>query len=189
VLLIQNLNRIQQMSGFSRFTINSRAAVLGLSCDVRRPWSKEDLLFLRDNLGRINTTVIARKLGRTYYSVKAQVSKLGMSVRLTEGYTHADLQQLLSVSKRRVYKWVQMDWLRMKANRASEASVARFLRSHPGEYVLSRVDEAWFKGLIFPAFNTAWDAGWENKATGLQLDSRYRLLQPSGDNDVEVMQI
>jgi hypothetical protein len=177
------------MSGFSRFTINSRAAVLGLSSDVRRPWSKEDLLFLRDNLGRITTTVIARKLGRTYYSVKAQVSKLGMSVRLTEGYTQGDLQQLLGVSKRRIEKWVQMDWLRMKANRASEASVARFLRSHPGEYALSRVDEAWFKGLVFPAFNTAGDAGWDNKARHSQLDTSYRMLQPSGDNDVELMQI
>src|SRR5947209_7423515 len=69
-LLIQNLNRVQQMSGFSRFTIQSHAAELRLSYLVRRPWSKEDLLFLRDNLGRMSTRLLARKLRRTYYSVK-----------------------------------------------------------------------------------------------------------------------
>lgn len=185
-MLIQNLSHLQQTTGFSRFTILSHAVELGLS-STRRAWSKQDLSFLRDDLGRISAAALARKLGRTHSSVKAKVSKLRMSARITEGYSYADLQELLGVSKRRLDKWVQMDWLRMKANRASEESVARFLRTHPGEYVLSRVDEAWFKGLVFPAFNTAGDVASKSKAADSQLESTYTLLEPNGNNDAEPM--
>jgi hypothetical protein len=32
----------------------------------------------------------------------------------------------------------------------------KFLRDHPEEYRLNRVDEAWFKGLMFPSFGRAY---------------------------------
>jgi hypothetical protein len=51
-----------------------------------------------------------------------------------------------------VKKWIKMGWVRLQDNRLTEASVAKFLRDHPDEYKLNRVDEAWFKGILFPAF-------------------------------------
>ena len=45
-----------------------------------------------------------------------------------------------------------MGWLRVQQGRVTEPSIIKFLREHPEEYRLSRVDEAWFKGLLFPAF-------------------------------------
>jgi hypothetical protein len=35
----------------------------------------------------------------------------------------------------------------------------RFLRDHPEEYRLNRVDETWFKGLMFPLFGRAYIPG------------------------------
>jgi hypothetical protein len=94
-------------------------------------------------------------LNRTYGSVKAKMKQLGLRARSSEGYTQDDLRQLLGVSIRTIEKWLSLGWLRMAQERIPEASVIRFLRLHSEEYHLGRVDQAWFKGLLFPAFNFA----------------------------------
>jgi hypothetical protein len=62
---------------------------------------------------------------------------------------------LLGVSRRQVGKWIRLNWLKPLHGRIPERDMIRFRRRHPEQYQLNRVDEAWFKGLLFPAFNTA----------------------------------
>src|SRR5690242_17523186 len=84
--LTASLDYLQKLSGFTRVAILSRAAESSLSVPKRR-WTTEDIDLLREQLGRQSKSAIARKLRRSYWSVKAKVSKLQLSARLTEGYS------------------------------------------------------------------------------------------------------
>jgi hypothetical protein len=150
-----NLNNLQQRAGFTRNVILSRAVQLGLAFSTRRPWTTEELRILEDGSGQITPKALAAKLSRTHGSVKAKMKQLELSARISEGYTQDDLRQLLGVGIRAIEKWLSLGWLRMAHERIPEASVIRFLRLHSEEYHLGRVDQAWFKGLLFPAFNFA----------------------------------
>ena len=148
-----NLNLIQRLSGFTRVVILNRAVDLGLAYCQRRPWTADEIDTLREHAGRVTPGAIAHKLNRTHASVRSKLKQLKISARISEGYTQVDLCCLLGVSPKSIRNWIAWGWLRGVAGRIPETSVVRFLRQHPDQYQLSRVDEAWFKGLIFPAFN------------------------------------
>ena len=149
--LTTNLNYLQKLSGFTRVSILSRAAELGLSAPRRR-WKAEEIDLLQEELGKQSKSAIARKIGRSYWAVKAQVSKLQLSARLTEGYSEQDLIKVLGVGRKTIQQWIARGWLLPRNGRVPERTIARFLRAHPEQYNLRRVDEAWFKGLLFPVF-------------------------------------
>ena len=154
--LTENLNRLQKRSGFTRIVVLARATQLGMSAKRRR-WSPEEIEVLNETAGTLSKAAIARKLKRSYWSVKAECTRLQISSRLCEGYSRRDVECLLGVGQRNIRKWIAMGWLRVQEGRVTEPSIIKFLREHPEEYRLSRVDEAWFKGLIFPAFGVKKD--------------------------------
>lgn len=153
--LSRNLTAFRARTGFTRVVVLARAAQLGLSFVRRRPWTREETALLGCLAGRYSTTYIARKLKRTFASVKAKVKQLDISVRVTEGYSQFDLAELLGASPTSIRRWCRIGWLRLTNGRVPETAVVNFLRLHPHEYQLRRVDDAWFKGLLFPAFNSA----------------------------------
>jgi uncharacterized protein YijF (DUF1287 family) len=132
--------------------ILSRAEVLGLAFCAKRPWTEAEVESLREDLGTLSKSQIARRLGRSYYSVKVQVTKIGLSARVSVDYAQQDVEQLLGVGKKLVCQWIRHGWLHLQGGRITERSLEKFLRLHPEEYQLSRVDEAWFKGMLFPSF-------------------------------------
>jgi hypothetical protein len=143
------LNHLQRSICFPRFAIVSRAAELGLAFQVRRHWSATEVETMRELLGTCSNKTVALKLGRTYQSVKRKIATLQLSSRIREGYSLKDIQELTGVSSRKVYAWISKGWLRLDQERASDREMRRFLRLHPEEYILRRVDEAWFKGIMF----------------------------------------
>ncbi len=152
--LSANLTHLQRRAGFTRNAILTRAVQLGLSFSTRRAWTAEELQTLEDLAGRTTLKALSLKLNRTHASVQGKVKELGLSVRFREGYSLDDLRQLLGVSVRSIRAWLAAGWLRTVRGRVPEACVVKFLRLHPGQYHLGRVDQAWFKGLLFPAFNS-----------------------------------
>lgn len=158
VELSNNLNHLQRVSGFSRVAILSRAEGLGLSFGSRRPWSAEEVESLRELLGTRSKAQIARALRRTYYSVKAQVARLDLSARISADYSQQQIQELFGVGRKRVCQWIRNGWLHVSNGRVTESSLEKFLRRHPEEYQLSYVDEAWFKGMLFPSFGRSGDS-------------------------------
>jgi hypothetical protein len=149
--LKENLDHVQQLCGFTRVVMLARAAALGLNAH-RRCWTAEEIEILGESAGVLSKAAIARKLRRSYWSVKAELSKLHLSSQVREGYSQTDVAYLLGVGPRSVRKWVARGWLRTERGRITEASMLKLIREHPEEYRLNRVDEAWFKGLLFPAF-------------------------------------
>ena len=150
--LSDNLNHVQRLSGFTRVVILSRAEVLGLSFCTKRPWTDSEIESLREDLGTLSKSKIARRLRRSYYSVKAQIERLALSARVSANYSQQDVEELLGVGRKRVCQWIRNGWLQLRDGRVTEKSLERFVRLHPEEYQLSRVDEAWLKGMLFPSF-------------------------------------
>ena len=153
--LIRNLTYLQRATGFPRFAITNRASALGIARIKKQLWTPAELAQLRELVGTCGRRTLAKRLGRSEYSVKAALKRLMLSARLTEGYSRSDLVELLGASPASVRRWEQMRWLAFSScGRASEASVRRFLKMHPDQYQLSFVNEAWFKGLVFDTFNS-----------------------------------
>jgi hypothetical protein len=77
---------------------------------------------------------------------------INISHRITEGYTREQAAMVLGVSTPMIERWIKARWLRisLETNRITERSLANFIRSHPEQYSLKRVDEVWFKGMMFP---------------------------------------
>jgi len=108
-------------------------------------------------LGVIPVTQIARTLKRTVCSIRCQAAKLKLSYRLRAGYNVSDLCQVFGLSHTRIESWVARGLLGEAQGhgglgghlRFSEANVEKFVREHPGEYALGRVDETWFKYVVF----------------------------------------
>ena len=153
--LSEGITRIQRLTSFPRSVIVSRAADLGLAIRRGRLWNSREIAALREEAGIRPVSVIARRLKRSYYSVKGELHRLQLSARMVDGYSQQDLQRLLGVSSKRVRQWIELHWLTIKDGRVPENEVVAFLKRHPNEYQLNRVEEAWFKGLVFPAFNSA----------------------------------
>jgi hypothetical protein len=147
--LTQLLNHLQRSINFPRFVILSRAAELGLAFQVRRHWTAQEVEAMRELLGTYSTKTVALKLGRTYYSLKRKVAIMQLSSRIREGYSLKDIQDLIGVNPRKIHTWILKGWLRLDNGRASNVELRRFLRRHPEEYILRRVDDAWFKDIMF----------------------------------------
>lgn len=153
--LSRSLTALQLRTEFTRVVILTRVIHLGLSFSRHRPRTPEETALLEACAGRYSPVSIGRKLRRTFASVKAEVKELAVSVRVTDGYSQADLAELLGASPASIRRWSRIGWLPLVNVRIPETAVVRFLTCHPREYQLRRVDEAWFKGLLFSAFNSA----------------------------------
>jgi transcriptional regulator with XRE-family HTH domain len=169
--LIQNLTHLQRLTGFPRFALTSRASALGIARIKKQPWTAAELSQLRELAGTYGRRALAKRLGRSEYSVKAALKRLMLSARITEGYNRSDLAELLGSSPTSVRRWEQMRWLAFSpCGRASEASVRRFLRMHPDQYQLSFVNEAWFKGLLFETYNSLRPGHHERSSRNFEMD-------------------
>lgn len=148
------LNRLHRKTGWPRHAFKAEAIRLGLTTfDHRRFWTGEEIDYLREKLGVISVTRIARNLGRTVLSVESKAEKLGISRRVSEGYNMADLQVVFGESAHKVRRWMERGMFgkvhKNNGKRINEENVVRFLRRYPHEYDLRRVDQEWFKGMVF----------------------------------------
>lgn len=147
--LTSSLDALQRLTGFPRFAIVARAAELNLCFAKRKVWTEAELKFMRENAGRLSIKAMAASLSRTYCSVKGKIRSLQLGGRVTDGYSVDELMRLFGVGKATVDRWIARGWLYREESRVSEKSVIRFLRAQRNAYQLSRVDEAWFKEVIF----------------------------------------
>ena len=156
------LNQVIRMTGMPRWYIKRQAARLGLTMKIdRRPWTESDLKLLERSLGRLSAATIAKRLQRPESSVVNKIKRLGSSRRVREGYTMRDLEQCLGEDHRKISLWIANGWLQDRLqgtdrhdgngndiHRIREKDILRFIRSHPHELNLGKVDQIWFLDLL-----------------------------------------
>jgi hypothetical protein len=98
----------------------------------------------------------ATRGGRSACSVKDQPRRLELPTRFSEGYNTSHLVDVFGLPRARIKSWARRGLLGKgrEIHGAvgiwfTEEAVMRFLRSHSSEYDLSKVDQVWYKAMLF----------------------------------------
>jgi hypothetical protein len=156
------LTRMVRMTGLPRWYIKRQAARLGLTMKMdRKPWTPAELNVLEKLVGRVSASTIAKRLHRPESSIVNKLKRLGNSRRVREGYTMRDLEQCLGEDHHKISIWIANGWLRDRLqgtqrhggngndiHRIREKDILRFLKNHPQEINLGKVDQVWFLDLV-----------------------------------------
>ena len=158
----QVLNRMVRLTGIPRWYIKRQAARLGLTMKMdRKPWTPAELNVLEKLVGRVSAATIAKRLHRPESSVVNKLKRLGNSRRVREGYTMRDLEVCLGEDHHKIGRWIASGWLRDQVqgtrrhdgngkdiHRIRERDILDFIRNHPQEINLGKVDQMWFLDLV-----------------------------------------
>jgi len=158
----QVLNRMVRMTGMPRWYIKRQAARLGLTMKMdQKPWTPVELNVLEKLVGRLSARTIAKRLHRPESSVVNKLKRLGTSRRVREGYTMHDLEQCLGEDHHKISNWITNGWLQDRLqgthrhdgngndiHRIREKDILQFLKNHPKEINLGKVDQTWFLDLV-----------------------------------------
>lgn len=157
------LTQMVRLAGVPRWYVKRQAARLGLTMQMdRRPWTDGDLTLLEKLVGRLSSVVIAKRLRRPESSVVNKLRRLGTSRRVREGYTIRDLALCFGENHHTITHWLTNGWLpdRIQGtarhnnngrdiHRIREKDILTFIRRHPQEINLAKVDQLWFLDLVF----------------------------------------
>jgi hypothetical protein len=156
--LTEAITAFAQRYRLPRHQVSHRAGRLGITFDTRRKWTPEEIQTLRELSGVKCVKAIAKRLRRADHFVSAMMDRLRISYAVTEGYNRREVCQMMGVSPTTVIQWVRSGLLKVnrETDRITEVSLSKFIRNHPDKYSLKRVDEAWFKGMIFPSFGLSY---------------------------------
>lgn len=154
--LSANLTRIVARSGIPRSRLKHEAWRRGWCSKTGRAWKPEELEYLTQNFGVVPVKQIARFLKRGAVSVQMKAAELNCAGRFAGGYSVPDLCQCFGLPRGRIEGWVRRGLLGKARGgaasgevRSSEASLVRFIRLNPSEYDLTRLNQVWFKAMIF----------------------------------------
>jgi len=155
------IKELARKTGFPRWFIKRQARRLGLALHQdRRPWTEQDLDLLDRLIGKVSAGTIANRLKRTETSVVMKIKALRHSRRVSEGYTMRDLENCLGEDHHKIQKWVPNGWLdrlqgtnRHNGNghdihRFRETDILDFVKKHPMEVSLGKIDQTWFLDLV-----------------------------------------
>ena len=156
------LNRMIRLTGLPRWYIKRQASRLGLTMRMdRRPWAPVEVDLLERLVGTVSTAAIAKRLRRPEVSVVNKLKRLRISRRVREGYTMRDLELCLGEGHHKIGQWIAAGWLRdhvqgtrrhdgngKDIHRILDKDILAFLRNHPQEINLGKVDQTWFLDLV-----------------------------------------
>jgi len=156
------LNRMIRLTGLPRWYIKRRAARLGLTMHIdRRPWTGAEVDLLERLVGCVSTATIAKRLHRPENSVVTKLKRMSTSRRVRNGYTMRELEMCLGEDHHKIERWIAAGWLpdnlqgtrRHDGNgrdihRIREEDILNFVRNHPQELNLGKVDQTWFLDLV-----------------------------------------
>jgi hypothetical protein len=156
------LNRMIRQTGLPRWYIKRQASRLGLTMHMdRKPWTHTDLDVLDNLVGRVSAATIAKRLHRPVSSVVNKCKRMRISRRVRDGYTMRDLEVCLGEDHHRISGWIKNGWLQDRLqgtgrhdgngrdiHRIHEKDILDFIKNHPQEIHLGKVDQTWFLDLV-----------------------------------------
>ncbi len=158
----QVLTRVVRMTGLPRWYIKRQAARLGLTMKMdRRSWTQAELDRLEKLVGRVSSATIAKRLHRPESSVVNKLKRMGTSRRVRDGYTMRELELCLGEDHHKIAAWIKNGWMQDRLqgthrhngnsndiHRIREKDILDFIKDHPQEINLGKVDQTWFLDLV-----------------------------------------
>ena len=159
---LQVLNRMIRLTGLPRWYIKKQAARLGLTMHMdRRPWTSRELTLIERFVGRVSSATIAKRMRRPESSVVNKLKRLGTSRHVRDGYTIRELELCFGENHHKIARWIESEWLQDRLqgtrrhngngkdiHRIREDDIIKFIRNHPQEINLGKVDQTWFLDLV-----------------------------------------
>lgn len=156
------LSRMVRMTDLPRWYIKRQAARLGLTRHMdRRPWTPAEFDIVERLVGRVSTAKIAKRLGRPESSVVNKLKRMKTSRRVRDGYTMRELELCLGEDHHKISRWIVNGWLQDRLqgtrrrggngndiHRIREQDILNFIKNHPQEINLGKVDQTWFLDLV-----------------------------------------
>jgi len=156
------IREMARQTGFPKWFIKRQARRLGLTVHHdRQLWTAHELETLERLLGKVSAGTIAKRLNRSETSVVMKIKALGHSRRVSEGYTMRDLEDCLGEDHHKIQKWITNGWLRDRLqgtnrhnenghdiHRFREDDILEFIKEHPMEVSLGKLDQCWFLDLV-----------------------------------------
>lgn len=157
--------------GFPTWAIKKRAAQVGLTHSrPGRDWTPAEEAFLLEHAGSRHVNWMSEKLGRTEASVVLKLKRMRISRRWREGYTMRELELCFGVDHHVITRWIREEKLigRRRGTRRTgqggrpgghhtgpadpwvfhDEDLLRYIKEHPMEFRLDKVDQLWFMDLI-----------------------------------------
>jgi hypothetical protein len=145
--MMPKLERFACELRWPRHVLLQRAQRLGISKDVKRPWSDAEIRYVDQHAGKMSTKAMADVLGRTYISVAAKVN-LGW-YRCERHITLSDIALLFSVTWDRVVQWSEAGWIEpSEGDWYTARDLHRFMLARPGAFDPRTVDAEFMRGFI-----------------------------------------
>ena len=156
------LNRMVRLTGLPRWYIKRQAARLGLTMRIdRKTWTRREMDLLEKLVGRLSSATIAKRLHRPESSIVNKLKRMGTSRRVRDGYTMRELELCLGEDHHKIADWIKKGWLQDQLqgthrhhgngndiHRIREKEILNFIRNHPQELNLGKVDQTWFLDLV-----------------------------------------
>jgi hypothetical protein len=137
-----------------------------------RPWLPEDDAKLLDLAGYEPVNEIAERLGRSERAVRFRLGALGMSARVTDGWSQRALRKLLRMSRTRLRQLVADGILRVRDPRITRTSLAAYATTyqsvHPSSTSASSVSPS------LPAGPFSWKRA--AKSLNVQVEDVQKLI-------------
>lgn len=153
----ETVNALAAAFGFPTWTIRKRAAILGVSRTKEPRWSEADEDYLRKHYSTKSLRTLSKELNRTITSIMLKKKRLGIR-KTDDGYTLRGLCEALGVDHHKVEYWVAQGWLKKRGRGiqreehdywlVTDKNLRDFVRAHPEEIDLRRVDKFWFIDLL-----------------------------------------
>jgi len=112
-------------------------------------------------VGRLSSATIAKRLRRPESSVVNKLKRLGTSRRVRDGYPMRELELCLGEDHHKIAWWITSGWLQDRLqgtnrhngngndiHRIREEEILNFIRNHPQEINLGKVEQTWFLDLV-----------------------------------------
>lgn len=148
------ITELQMKTGWPRHAFKLEAQRLGIVGACRRQWAPAEDQAIAEMLDTATVKQIARKLGRSYASVKARSERLRLSVGIAaSGYRVQDLAQIFGVPRYKVEEWIEMGLFDEAIQPDREPlieveSVRRFVRKNLRLIDFRLADQAFLKGVL-----------------------------------------
>ncbi len=125
---IRHLRRTSELAGFAetplRDEVEESAGVAAVRRAPSRPWTPADDDKLLNWAGYKPVKKIAQRLGRSVRAVRFRLGALGMSAKVTDGWSQRGLRTLLRVSRARLRYLIGNGMLRVRDSRITASSLA-----------------------------------------------------------------
>lgn len=152
----ETIDELATLLRVPRWAVRRRAQQLGVARCKEPRWTPQEEEYLEANLPRLSVLALAKTLRRSPTAVALKAKRLGLR-KGDSGYTLRSLALGFGVDDHTVGRWIRAGMLeaaRRNTQRErdmyliSEKAVREFIRRHPLEFDLRKVDQLWFIDLL-----------------------------------------